>query len=99
MKRQALISALSEKAIEGQIKVISNFKNLQPKTKIAAILFKKLELSGKVLIVTAQNIQNLKLAVRNIPKIKTDIVANLNAYEVWSSQNMLLAKEAIEKFR
>ena len=99
MKHQALISALSQKVINDKIKVISNLKKFEPKTKLAASLLKKVQVSKKVLIITDENIPSLKLAIRNIPDTEVEIVTNLNAYEVLTFDNILFAKEAIEKFR
>src|SRR3989338_10679198 len=50
MRQKALISALSLAKKEGSINVLSNIEKIEPKTKAAAILFKKLSISGRTLI-------------------------------------------------
>ncbi|MBI2594544.1 50S ribosomal protein L4 [Candidatus Curtissbacteria bacterium] len=99
MKRKALIAALSQKRLDGAIKIISNFEKMQPKTKIAANLLKRLAISGKTTLVLDDRKPNVKLAVRNIPNTSVETSDNLNAYKVLSSKNLLFSKGAIEKFK
>lgn len=98
MKRVALISALSEKAKQEQIKVITNFEKVPPKTKPIASLLNKLNSPKDTLIVISEKKQNVKLATRNIPNISVDLVKNLNAYQVIKSRQMLISKDAINQF-
>lgn len=99
MKRQALTSALSQKAKVGEILVLSNLGMLAPKTKTAANLLQKLKVDGRTLVVLEQNKKNIKLAMRNIPDVNIDLADSLNAYEVLSHKNLMLEKEAIAKFK
>lgn len=100
MRRQALIHALSDKAKDGNIKIISSIEKIQPKTKLIANLLAKLSIRNQhTLLVISQKNQNVKLATRNIPKFNLDLVPNLNAYEVLRNQNLLISKEAIAKFK
>lgn len=99
MKRQALISALSAKAQDGSIKVITNLEKIEPKTKIVANLIQKTNLSGTTLFVISKNSQtgakNIILATRNIQEISLDTTQNLNTYEVIKNRNILFSKEAL----
>lgn len=99
MKHQALISALSSKANQNQIKIISNIEKIQPKTKIIAAFLKKLDVKGSTLFVISTeektNGKNVRLAVRNIQKTNIDIASNLNAYEVVKNQNIFFSQEAL----
>ncbi len=98
MKKKALISALSTKAQNGEIKVIANFEKIEPKTKIMVTLLKKIEITNPVLIITTKDNKNIKLASRNIQKTSIDTPNNLNAYQVLQNRNILISKEALEKF-
>lgn len=99
MKHRALISALSAKLNDKEIKVVSGFEKSLPKTKSVANLVKNLNLTGTTLIVIPEKNDNLKLATRNIQKVSTDVVTNLNALTVLSCKNLVLSKESIEKFK
>ena len=99
MIKKALISALSYQNSLGHIKIVSNFDKLQSKTKLAQNLLDKLNATEKTLIVLENPMQNVKLALRNIPNVWIDLAANLNAYKVLKVQNLLFSKGAIEKFK
>lgn len=99
MKHQALISALSSKAQDGGIKIISNIEKIEPKTKIVANFLKKLDIKGSTLFVTSGNSpaggQNVKLASRNLSEAFCDIASNLNAFEIIKNRNIFFSQEAI----
>ena len=97
MKRKALISALSQKAQDGKIKVIANFEKINPKTKTVANLLTKTETAKPTLLVISQKSENLKLASRNIQNITLDIASNLNAYQVIKNKELLISQEALAK--
>lgn len=100
MKRQALIHALSDKAKDGNIKVIKNIEKIKPKTKIVANLLAKLAIQDQsTLLVISEKKQNVKLATRNIENLNLERIANLNAYEILRNQNLLISQEAITKFK
>lgn len=99
MRLKALISALSQKRLDGTIKVINNFDRMEPKTKIASNLFKKLSVSGQTLVVLEGSMKNVRLAIRNIPKTAIETAENLNAYQVLANRHLLLSKGAIDKFK
>lgn len=98
MRKRALISALSQKAIDGNIKVISNLEKIQPKTKSMASLLAKVEAKSPVLIITSPDNKNIKLASRNIQKTLVNTPNNLNAYEIIKNRELLITKEALTKF-
>lgn len=98
MRKAALISALSQKASDGAIKVISGIEKIQPKTKIMVNLLTKLETKIPTLMVLSQKNKNVGLATRNIPGASLEIPSSLNAFIVWQNSNILISKEALEKF-
>ena len=99
MKRSALISAFSRKASDNQIKVISNFEKMPPKTKIMANFLNKLQIKGNSLIVISQKTQdtgkNVKLAARNIQGASINTSNNLNAFELIKNKNIFISQEAL----
>lgn len=98
MRKQALISALSQKAQNGEIKVITSLEKIQPKTKIMASLLAKIEAKSPTLLVSGKDNKNIKLAVRNIQKTSIDTSNNLNAYEILKNRDILISKEALGEF-
>ncbi len=95
MKRAALISALSHKAQEGNITVISNFEKIQPKTKTMAALIAKINVKKPILIITNERSNNVNLASRNIQNTQVETRTNLNALNIWSNKNIIFSREAL----
>lgn len=103
MKRAALISALSAKARDGEITVLSGFEKIEPKTKNMADVITKISTDSKressILIVAADNpkkMPNIFKAGRNIKNVDIISADLLNTYEVLKHKNVLLMKESIE---
>ena len=97
MKRKALISALSLKKSQNQIKIVSGIDKIEPKTKTAKVLFQNMEIKGPSLFISEGKNNNLKLALRNINGVSIENVENLNAYKVLSVKNLLFTKESLVK--
>jgi len=99
MKRKALLCALSAQFAAKSVFVVDGLSNIEPKTKeYAAVLSKKLGVNldkEKVLIVNNKIEENLRLGVRNLPNIKTAVVAKLNAYQVLYYSKIFFTKEAL----
>lgn len=98
MRRKALFSALSAKLIDGEVKVLSGFENMTPKTKNFAAVLKSLALDDKkrkLLLVTPDNFDSAKRASRNLVGISSTSAKRLNALIVLKSKQLLFAKESI----
>ena len=104
MKKIALICALSSKLNDGQIKVLTGFEKIEPKTKNVATLLKKLDIKGnKILLVTPDGIkkgfENVYRAGRNIEGISILSAKTLNTYEVLDSRMILFMKQSIDTLK
>ncbi len=82
MVRQALLSALSDRAEIGHITVIDDWKIEAPKTKDAATIIRKLRLSGTVLVVVAQDELAVERSFANLPQVQTTTFGELSAHDV-----------------
>lgn len=91
----ALRSALSAKAAEGQVYVVSQFSPKEPKTALAAALLKKLSLE-KPLVVTPKKDETVVRSFRNIPGTHVEEVTSINPYTVVRAKNILLLQESID---
>lgn len=102
MRKAALISALSLRAKDGEIKVLSGLSKMEPKTKNMANLFKKIteeNKNKKILLVTSaspKDLGNVYKAGRNIENVQILSANLLNTYEVLKYKNLLFMKESIE---
>lgn len=99
MKKKALISALSEKAQAGFIKIVDG--EFSGKTKEVALLMKKLELTkkgktDKVLLIIDNN-ENVTRAARNVHGLEVERAASVSTYGVVVSKNVIFLKNAVEE--
>lgn len=93
MRSKALISALSAKAKEGSIKIISGLNKASGKTKEMAALLKRLNHKDSLLVCEGEIIQR---AARNISNTKIVSPKQLNVYEVIEHQALIMSKESLE---
>src|SRR5258706_1515264 len=98
MRRAALISSLTSKLKDNEIKIIKGLGKIEPKTKIAASILSKLSIapSEKTLIVMPDAVQNVTRAARNIEGVTLRPATLLNTYEVLVHKNIVVMLEAIE---
>lgn len=94
MKHASLISALSQKALAGDVVGLSGTDKATGKTKEIANLLKKIN-SKSALIVLDKKSENLERAAKNIKNINIQLLKNINTYEVIRYKNLLLTKEAL----
>ncbi|MEK9176594.1 MAG: 50S ribosomal protein L4, partial [Patescibacteria group bacterium] len=103
MKKAALFSALSLKAKDGDIKVLSGLTKITPKTKEMSQMIKKITADKKgksrVLLVTSakpSDLENVYKAGRNIENVQLLNATLLNTYEVLKYKNLFFMKESLE---
>lgn len=95
VKRLATMSALSQKAAEGKIKVLEDFTFDAPKTKQYISILKNLELEGKKsLVVTAAYDNNVYLSGRNVPGTMIMNAKDLTTYSILNSHVLVVSESA-----
>jgi large subunit ribosomal protein L4 len=103
MKKAALFSALSQRAKDGDIKVVSGLLKIEPKTKNMSVLLTKLTEDKKrktsnLLVTSARQaeIENVYRAGKNIKNLELININLINTYEILKYKNLFLMKEAVE---
>jgi large subunit ribosomal protein L4 len=95
MRRLALRSALSQKAIDGQIRVIEAFIFDEPKTSQAADLMETVGLDSTALVVLPAPNYTVSRSFENLAATKVVLARNLNLRDLFSHTYLLLAKESL----
>lgn len=99
MKAGALRGALSDRAREGRIHVVSELvAGDVPSTKKAMAAISALNLEGKVLLVVGRDETASWLSLRNVPNTHVLSPDQLNTYDVLVSDQVLFTKAALETF-
>ena len=96
MIRLALLSALSDRANEGNVAVVDAWSFDTPSTKGAKSLLAALGLTGKkVLVVCGPDDLNVALSFRNLDDCHPILATELNAYDVLVSDVVLFSKATL----
>ena len=96
VKRKALKSALSIRFQKGQVVVLDELPLEEPKTKILLQLLRDIGIGENVLILTPRRNRKLHLASRNLPRVETRGIRELNVLSVLSHPRLLVTREAFE---
>lgn len=97
MRRLALRSALSVKASEGRVSVIEGFAEMTvPKTRVIVELLESLGAEGTALVVLASSNEVVSRSAANLPWAKTILAHNLNLYDLFTHDHVVIAKDALE---
>ena len=96
MRRLALRSALSQKAIEEKIRVIESFVFDEPKTSQAQQLMDAIGFDSTTLVVLPAPNYTVSRSFENLGHAKIVLARNLNIRDIFSHTYLLLSKDAIE---
>lgn len=93
----AMRSALSAKLADGEIVVVDQLSFEKPSTKQAAEVLKNLGLEGRVTIIVPDEDVNTFLSFRNLPKVRTIGVSELNTLDFIDNKALVLTEAALTR--
>lgn len=99
VRKLALRSALSVRAGEDRVMVLEDFTLTEPRTKAAASIFEALGVDDYVLLVLAEEDENVIKSVRNLPFVAVTRVEKLNTYEVLASDRVIFTRSSLDKLQ
>lgn len=94
-RRNALASALAQKARDGQLKVVDGLGLSQPKTREMTATLGALGVADSTLVVIAGRDRNVELSARNLPRVLVLPVEGLNVYDILRHKNLLVTQDAL----
>lgn len=102
MKRGAMVSALSVKALNSAFHVLESIDSATGKTKDAVALIESLGLTGKkVLFVLPNEVSDAKenffRSVRNLKKITSVPAAGVNVYDLMNAEHVVCVRSALSE--
>jgi large subunit ribosomal protein L4 len=99
MKAAALRGALSDRARDGRINVITEFvEGETPSTKAAIAAIAALGLEGNLLIAIDRDDDVAALSLRNVPEVHVLYVDQLNTYDVLCSDQVVFTSASLDVF-
>jgi large subunit ribosomal protein L4 len=96
MRRLALRSALSQKAIEGRVRVIDGFGFEEPRTKQAKDLIEAIGFDDTTLVVLPAPSYVVSRSFENLKGSKIILARNLNIRDLFTHTYLLIAKDCLE---
>lgn len=97
LKALARKSALSQKAADGQIKIVEDFSFEAPKTKQYLAVADALKVAGlKTLLVSEKIDRNVFLSARNVPNTNMMNAADVNTYVLMNNNALVLTESGLE---
>jgi len=96
MRRAALRSALSAKAVGNQIVLLDELEMEAPKTKAMVTVLGNLGLDRRVLILLSDRNEPVEKSVRNLPQVKTLRANYLNVRDLLGCDHVLIPLDALQ---
>jgi len=98
-RRTALFSALSKRVADGEFFIVDNIAVVDGKTKEMVAFLDAFKFDKTVLMVMNDNDALVIRAARNLEKLQTLPVDQLNTYDVVKNAVVVIAKDAVEKLQ
>ncbi len=95
-KKNALISALSQKYSDGVLIALNEFNLPEIKTKQVAEFVQTFDLKSALIVVSGEN-DNLFKSAKNIQNVKVINVDGLNVYDILKFENLILTQESLAR--
>lgn len=97
VRRLAMVSALTSKAVENEIIVLDKIELAEAKTKYVAQMLKAVNAAKKAMIVTADTDTSVVRAGSNIEGVKVSHVGMLNVVDILGYTSFIVTRDAINK--
>ena len=97
VRRLAMKSAFSAKAVDKGIIIVDSIAMTEYKTKKIAAMLEAIGAEKKALIVLPENNSMIVKSASNIPGVKTAQVNTLNVYDILNAGTLVIAKDAVSK--
>ena len=97
VRRLAMVSALTSKAVENEIIVLDKIELAETKTKYVAQMLKAVNAAKKAMIVTADADTSVVRAGSNIEGVKVSHVGMLNVVDILGYTSFIVTRDAINK--
>jgi len=92
--------ALASRIADNEVILIDELKFDVPRTREAAAIFGKLGLKGMRLLVALDGYDPVTYkSLRNIDRVETMPVSDINAYEILRPKRILMTRAALDMFR
>ena len=96
-KRNSIASLISEKILNKNLLVFSDFNNEIKKTKEMNTIVKKFEMSNSLIILDKNSREKIEKSVRNIPNIKVTDVNHFSAFDIVKFKKVVFTESSLKE--
>ncbi|MGD0768445.1 MAG: 50S ribosomal protein L4 [Tepidisphaeraceae bacterium] len=97
VRRLARNSAILAKLQSNEIRVVTEIKLTEPKTKLMAEVYKALGIDRSCLLALSGRDEALERSARNLDRTTVTTVSQLNAWDILRNRTLLLTKAGLEQ--
>ena len=96
-KKNSIASLISEKRLNKDLLVFSDFNNEIKKTKEMSIIIKKFEISNSLIILDKSSKEKIEKSIRNIPNIKVTDINHFSAFDIVKFKKVVFTESSIKE--
>ena len=96
-KKQSIASLISEKVLNKNLLIFSDFNSEIKKTKEMFLIFKKFEITHSLIILDKNSKEKIEKSVRNIPNIKVTDINHFSAYDLVKFKKVIFTESSIKE--
>lgn len=97
--RAALQSALSAKAADGQVVVVSDLALEQPKTKLLAKALARFSEGDRILVIAGEGHTGLRQAARNLPAVRVSAPGEIDVYNIVCANTIVIPERELARVK
>ncbi len=97
IRRLALVESLKAKVAASEVVAVDSFEGIPSKTKSFAQALKRLQVTGRALVVIEQADSTLARISRNLPGVKVIPASDITCYDVLESAHLVVTSGGLKK--
>src|ERR1700728_860455 len=97
VRRLARNSAILAKLQSNDVRVVTDIKLAEPKTKLMAQVYKALGIDRSCLFAISGRDENLERSARNLGRTTITTISQLNAWDILKNRTLLMTKAGLEQ--
>jgi large subunit ribosomal protein L4 len=96
-KKNSIASIITEKTINKELLIFSDFIEEIKKTKDMCVIIKKFELSNSIIILDKISKEKIEKSIRNIPNVKVTDVNHFSAFDIVKFKKVVFTESSVKE--
>ena len=96
-KKQSIASLISDKIMNNNLLIFSDFSSKIKKTKEMNLILKKFQISNSIIILDKTSKDNVEKSIRNIPNIKVTDINHFSAFDIVKFEKVVFTETSVKE--